>query len=35
MPHLSGRVRLSTLLQQRNDEVAFLPDLMDVVFVEQ
>ena len=35
MPHLSGRVPLSSLLQQRNDKVAFLPDLIDVVFVEQ
>lgn len=35
VPTLKGRVRLSSLLQARNDEVAFLPDLMEVVFVEQ
>jgi hypothetical protein len=32
---LSGRVPLSSLLEQRNDRVAFLPDLLDVVFVEK
>jgi endonuclease YncB( thermonuclease family) len=30
-----GRVPLSSLVEQRNDKVAFLPDLMDVVFVEK
>lgn len=32
---LSGRVPLSSLLEQRNDQVAFLPNLLDVVFVEK
>jgi endonuclease YncB( thermonuclease family) len=32
---VAGRVPLSSLLDQRNEKVAFLPDLMDVVFVEK
>lgn len=32
---MAGRLPLSALLEQRNDSVAFLPDLMNVTFVEK
>jgi len=34
IPHV-GRVALSTLVEERNDKTAFLPDLMEIVFVEK